>query len=315
MSRVGEKIKDARLKSGLSQKALAKKLGVSDKFVNEVETGRRVAQESFIERAGKLLNVDFNDISMVVTDEDLMEERKAQKLDVKETKSKSKVQARILGETSEVWTDAFSSVLKTVKGIVADFNPNRNGRVYPRELWEKVINSEYTKEMMASKMLLGEADHPFDDRVEISIKEVSHAINKLWIEGDKVMAELDILNTTNGQKVATLIDSGSKIGVSSRGAGSVLSDGRVDPSDYQFFTFDIVCRPSVQAARITESEKINAKPLTESEIANVIKSYRNINKKLENTKEDITYRYITEGEEKSISSSIISKLIKESEEL
>ena len=207
------------------------------------------------------------------------------------------------------------SVLKTVKGIVADFNPNRNGRVYPRELWEKVINSEYAKEMMASKMLLGEADHPFDDRVEISIKEVSHAINKLWIEGDKVMAELDILNTTNGQKVATLIDYGSKIGVSSRGAGSVLSDGRVDPSDYQFFTFDIVCRPSVQAARITESEKINAKPLTESEIANVIKSYRNINKKLENTKEDITYRYITEGEEKSISSSIISKLIKESEEL
>jgi hypothetical protein len=207
------------------------------------------------------------------------------------------------------------SVLKTVKGVVADFNPNRNGRVYPRELWEKVINSEYTKEMMASKMLLGEADHPFDDRVEISIKEVSHAINKLWIEGDKVMAELDILNTTNGQKVATLIDYGSKIGVSSRGAGSVLSDGSVDPNDYQFFTFDIVCRPSVQAARITESETTNAKPLTESEIADVIKSYRNMNEKLETIPESSTYKYITEGEEKSISTNIISKLIKESEEL
>lgn len=208
------------------------------------------------------------------------------------------------------------SVLKTVKGVVADFNPNRNGRVYPRELWEKVINSEYTKEMMASKMLLGEADHPFDDRVEISIKEVSHAINKLWIEGDKVMAELDILNTTNGQKVATLIDYGSKIGVSSRGAGSVLSDGSVDPDDYQFFTFDIVCRPSVQAARITESEENNVKPLTESEIADVIKSYRNINEKLQEIpKESSTYKYITEGEEKSISTNIISRLIKESENL
>lgn len=209
------------------------------------------------------------------------------------------------------------SVLKTVKGIVADFNPNRNGRVYPRELWERVINSEYTKEMMASKMLLGEADHPFDDRVEISIKEVSHAINKLWIEGDKVMAELDILNTTNGQKVATLIDYGSKIGVSSRGAGSVTTDGHVDPTDYQFFTFDIVCRPSVQAARITESEKIEAKPLTESEIADVIKSYKNLDTKLEestNTK-NTDYRYIIEGEQKSISSNIISKLIKESETL
>ena len=208
------------------------------------------------------------------------------------------------------------SVLKTVKGVVADFNPNRNGRVYPRELWEKVINSEYTKEMMASKMLLGEADHPFDDRVEISIKEVSHAINKLWIEGDKVMAELDILNTTNGQKVATLIDYGSKIGVSSRGAGSVLSDGSVDPDDYQFFTFDIVCRPSVQAARITESEENNVKPLTESEIADVIKSYRNINEKLQEIPEESsTYKYINEGEEKSISTNIISRLIKESENL
>jgi len=76
MSRVGEKIKEARLKSGLTQKALAKKLGVSDKFINEVEIGKRVVQENFIERASKLLNVDFNDVSMVVTDEALMEERK-----------------------------------------------------------------------------------------------------------------------------------------------------------------------------------------------------------------------------------------------
>lgn len=205
------------------------------------------------------------------------------------------------------------SILKTVKGIVADFSPNRNGRVYPRELWERVINSEYVKEMMASKMLLGEADHPFDDRVEISIKEVSHAINKLWIEGDKVMAELDILNTPNGEKVATLVDYGSKIGVSSRGAGSVLSDGSVDPNDYQFFTFDIVCRPSVQAARITESENINVKPLTESEIANVIESYKNIDKKLKESQDG--FIYIKEGEERKLSTNIISKLIKESEKL
>ena len=47
-------------------------------------------------------------------------------------------------------------ILKRIKGIVADFNPNRNGRVYPRELWERVINSEYVKEMMESKCLFGE---------------------------------------------------------------------------------------------------------------------------------------------------------------
>lgn len=110
MSRVGEKIKEARTKAGLTQKALGKKLGVSDKFINEVEMGRRVAQESFIEKAAKVLNTDLNDISMVVTDEVLMEERKASKFINKE----KKVNPKTLGETSPVWTDAFSSVLKKV---------------------------------------------------------------------------------------------------------------------------------------------------------------------------------------------------------
>ena len=73
MSRVGEKIKDARIKSGMTQKALAKKLGVAEKFINEVETGRRIVQESFIDKASKVLNTDLNDVSMVVTDEALME--------------------------------------------------------------------------------------------------------------------------------------------------------------------------------------------------------------------------------------------------
>ena len=132
MSRVGEKIKEARLKSGLTQKALAKKLGVSDKFINEVEIGKRVVQENFIERASKLLNVDFNDVSMV--DEALMEERKEEKAKEKE---KKKVSPKTLGETSAVWTEAFSSVLKKVN--VYDYSlkntfggkelPNYSGKI------------------------------------------------------------------------------------------------------------------------------------------------------------------------------------------
>ena len=116
MSRVGEKIKEARTKAGLTQKALGKKLGVSDKFINEVEMGRRVAQEGFIERAAKVLNTDLNDISMVVTDEVLMEERKVAEV----TKKEKKVNAKVLGETSPVWTDAFSSVMKKV--IIYDYS-------------------------------------------------------------------------------------------------------------------------------------------------------------------------------------------------
>lgn len=103
MSRVGEKIKQAREKNGLSAKVLGKKLGVAEKYINDIEMGRKVANESFIERVSKLLKTDLNDISMVVTDEDLMKEKESLKI-----ASKAKI------EKSEVWTDAFSSVIKSV---------------------------------------------------------------------------------------------------------------------------------------------------------------------------------------------------------
>ena len=103
MSRVGENIKQAREKSGMTAKALAKKLGVAEKYILEVEMGRRVVNESFIDRASKVLKADLNDISMVVTDEALMEEKKTFR---EVTKKKN--------ENSEVWTDAFSSVLRSV---------------------------------------------------------------------------------------------------------------------------------------------------------------------------------------------------------
>lgn len=103
MSRVGENIKQAREKSGMTAKVLAKKLGVAEKYINEVEMGRKVVPESFIDRVAKILNADLNDISMVVTDKDLMEEKKT----LRELPKKK-------SETSEVWTDAFSSVLRSI---------------------------------------------------------------------------------------------------------------------------------------------------------------------------------------------------------
>lgn len=221
----------------------------------------------------------------------------------------------------EVKENKPTGILKRIKGIVADFKPNRNGRVYPRELWEKVLNSEYVKEMMASKCLFGESNHPFDDRVEIDLNNVSHCIHSLKIEGDSVIAELDLLPTPAGEIINKLIDYGSSIGVSSRGAGSVDSNGFVDPDDYQFFTFDLVPRPSVAAARpaLAESEEVKVeKTLTEAEIANIIKSYTTINNKIEetsNTIKDTNYRYIKEGENKSVSSNIIDKLINENNKL
>jgi hypothetical protein len=219
----------------------------------------------------------------------------------------------------EVKEDKPNGILKRIKGVVADFKSNRNGRVYPRELWENVINSEYVKEMMESKCLFGESNHPFDDRVEIDLNNVSHCIHDLYIEGDSVIGVLDLLPTPAGEIINNLIDYGSKIGVSSRGAGEVNSDGTVDADSYNFFTFDLVPRPSVAAARPTIIESEEVKPeklLTESEIANIMNNYRNIDKKLnETSSKDTSYSYIIEGVQKTISTNIINRLIKESDEL
>lgn len=120
MSRVGENIKKAREKSGLTVKALAKKLGVAEKYLNEVEMGRKVAPESFIDKAAKVLKADLNDISMVVTDQDLMEEKKA----FKELPKKK-------NESNEVWTDAFSSVLKNVPIYNYSLSSNKGNKEMP----------------------------------------------------------------------------------------------------------------------------------------------------------------------------------------
>lgn len=193
MSRVGEKIKDARLKSGITQKALAKKLGVSEKYINEVEIGRKVAQESFIDKVAKFLKVDLNDISMVVTDEVLMEERKQEKVNVKPKEIKTP--AKILGETSEVWTDAFSSVLKRVniydyslKNILGGKDlPNYSNKVegYPADkvLYLKISDND----MLGFRIIKG------DIAFAHLIKEVSNGIFLIEYKDKRVIRQVKLI--------------------------------------------------------------------------------------------------------------------------
>ena len=193
----------------------------------------------------------------------------------------------------QILTDKPANVLKRIKGVVSDNKSNRNGRIYPMSLWQNVVNSDYVKEMINNHSLFGEADHP-ETRLEISLQNVSHAINDLWIEGDKVMAIIDILPTPMGKIISELLDYGTNIGISSRGAGTVLRDNSVDPDDYQFVTFDFVARPSCEAARlntILESASIEARNTKDDEINNLLESYKsslNENKDEEMWKLDIT---------------------------
>lgn len=181
-----------------------------------------------------------------------------------------------INSSFQILTDKPANVLKRIKGVVSDNKSNRNGRVYPMSLWQNVVNSDYVKEMINNHSLFGEADHP-ETRLEISLQNVSHAINDLWIEGDKVLAVIDILPTPMGKIISELLDYGTNIGISSRGAGTVLRDNSVDPDDYQFVTFDFVARPSCEAARlntILESASIEAKNTKDDEINSLLESYK-----------------------------------------
>lgn len=103
MNRAGEKVKKIREDAKLSQKQFAKKLGVAEKFINEIECGRKVVTESLIHRIKKLYGKDINDINMSADEEE----------EVRETNYQFKSQAK-KKETNEVWTDALSSILKSV---------------------------------------------------------------------------------------------------------------------------------------------------------------------------------------------------------
>ncbi|KZL93094.1 helix-turn-helix transcriptional regulator [Clostridium magnum] len=111
MSRVGENIKNTRTGLGMSQKQLAKKLGVAERFINEVETGRKIANQSLIDRLSKVLGKDINDITMSF-EEEVYREEKTQKFSAEPKKESVK----------DVWSEAFGSVLKNVPVYRYDLN-------------------------------------------------------------------------------------------------------------------------------------------------------------------------------------------------
>lgn len=195
-----------------------------------------------------------------------------------------------------------ANVLKRIVMLISDFNSNRNGRVYSRDLWEKAIRSDYVKEMINTHSLLGELNHPMgeeEDRLEIDLTKVSHAINNIWIDDQGVWGEIDILPTPNGKIVNELIDYGTNIGISSRACGSVMPNGEVDPNDFQLFTWDIVARPSVANARFDQLmfESENIKSGEKKKIKSVINEYAE-SRKLEDdffSKDDLRKAIVKES--------------------
>ena len=123
---------------------------------------------------------------------------------------------------------------------------NGNGRIYPCEVLRKEITRYQA--VIKDNRALGELDHP-DDSV-INLRNVSHVIVDMWWEGKDVMGKIKVLNTPSGNILKGLINSGIKLGISSRGLGSVResTQGTVVQEDFELICFDIVSEPSTPNA-------------------------------------------------------------------
>jgi len=121
---------------------------------------------------------------------------------------------------------------------------NANERVYPVHEIAKAVES-INKQVVEGYSVMGEVDHP--DDLKINLDRVSHTIEKMWMDGPCGYGKLKIIPTPMGNLVKTMLDSGVKLGVSSRGSGNV-NDSNGHVSDFEIVTVDIVAQPSAPNA-------------------------------------------------------------------
>ena len=121
---------------------------------------------------------------------------------------------------------------------------NANERVYPVNEIAKAVDT-INEQIKTGHSVLGEVDHP--DDLKINLDRVSHMIENMWMDGPCGYGKLKILPTPMGQLVKTMLDSGVKLGVSSRGSGNV-DDRNGHVSDFEIVTVDVVAQPSAPNA-------------------------------------------------------------------
>lgn len=190
-----------------------------------------------------------------------------------------------------------------IEGIFASAEKkNRNGRVYPKSILEREVNKITTK--MNENRLLGELNHPIN-RTEVDLKESAIRITELnWNKND-VYGKARVLNTPNGSILKALLEAECKIGISSRGIGTV-SEGLVN-EDFDLLTWDVVDAPSNQNSFVngilegvefeTEEDKLTLK----EELEQLKKENKSLNILVENLKKEVTKNRIDQDIQKVLS--------------
>ena len=140
-----------------------------------------------------------------------------------------------------------------VKGVLqrADAK-NQNGRVYPKDILTREAKN-YNNNFIEQKRALGELDHP--DSSVVNLQNVSHNVTEMHFEGDNLLGTVEILTTPSGNILIELFKNGIKLGISSRGLGSVeaVNEDNGNPvmkvgKDFELIAFDFVSNPSTHGA-------------------------------------------------------------------
>jgi len=148
-----------------------------------------------------------------------------------------------------------------VKGVLQRAEAkNQNGRIYPREILMRE-SKKYDENFVKQNRALGELDHP--DSSVVNLQNVSHNVKEMHFEGDNLVGTCEILTTPSGNILRELFKNGIKLGISSRGLGSVemVQESNGDTvskvgDDFELIAFDFVSNPSTHGAFLYP-EKMN----------------------------------------------------------
>ena len=181
-----------------------------------------------------------------------------------------------------------------IKGIFMQSDiQNQNGRVYPFSILQKEVKN-YNNKFVKESRALGELGHPSGPT--INLDRVSHIITELYEDGKNFIGKAKIMNTPNGKIVKNLIESGVRLGVSSRGLGSVKSNKsgvNEVQKDFVLSTVDIVSDPSAPEAfvnGIMEGREFSVTGELEYDIRNEIRN--TVSKKLDEKKIELFHSFI-----------------------
>lgn len=148
-----------------------------------------------------------------------------------------------------------------IKGVVQMADTlNQNGRIYPKSILFREV--ENYKKVVADRRATGELDHA--DEPVVNLKNVSHRFTEIWTEGDVVYGKIEILPTPMGNIARALIESGVKLGISSRALGSLRNrgDANIVEDDLHLVCWDLVSEPSTPGAyMMREAKDIDPKVL------------------------------------------------------